>query len=91
MNSIDTQQAHENLIAAMRKHTNFGARDSEGWDAVECVTEAIERGKPFPLKGENPFQLYQSIPGWRDASIELVEAAQVYWKAALMQRLGLEQ
>lgn len=77
------------LTALMKQHANFGAVDSEGWQAVECVERAIRDGKPFPLQGENPFQLYQSTPGWATASAELVEAARAYWKAKVTERLGL--
>jgi len=85
------------LTALRRKHADYGATDTEGREAVYVVEEAAERGQPFPFVPRsasvhypfNPFQLYSSIPGWEEASAELVAAAREYWTALVEERLGV--
>jgi hypothetical protein len=77
------------LDALMDKHSKFGAADSEGFNAVSRIEEAILTGKSFPLTGENPFDLYQSQLGWEAASAELIAAGRNYWKMAIIENMGL--
>ncbi len=87
--SAKAREARQNLSALMEKHSRFGARDSEGLWAFDMTYDAGTIGKPFPLSGENPWELYESIPGWESASVELIKASREYWKALLEERLGV--
>jgi hypothetical protein len=87
MNSGDAQKA---LTDLMKKHSEHGAVDSEGWHAVRRIEAAALECKPFPFTdADNPFELYEDSPGWEQASAELVAAAEVYWKAILSGKLGI--
>jgi hypothetical protein len=86
---LQNEAALKNLEALMHKYDKFGAGDSEGWQAMRRVEYAAGDGKAFPLSGRNPFQLYESVPGWQTPSSELVAAAEVYWKTLLQERLGV--
>jgi hypothetical protein len=87
---LDAAAARQQLTNLMRKHDDYGAQDTEGWDALRIVERAAQEGQRFPFaSGGNHFQLYQSVPGWEAASAELNAAAEVYWKAVLSERLGV--
>lgn len=79
----------DTLMAAMRKHAGFGAMDSEGWHAVERIEAAIRDGKPYPLRGDNPFEIYSSMDGWEVVSAELDKLGREFWRAGITERLGL--
>lgn len=81
--------AEKQLAELMSKHRDFGAVDSEGWQAVRQVEEAADAGERFPFNYRNPFQLYESVHGWQTASAELVAAAEVYWRALVAEKLGI--
>lgn len=74
----------------MRDYDKFGARDSEPVYQLDRVTAAGKSAQPFPLHGDNPWELYSSIPGWRDANLVLVRKAHEYWCALVEQRLGIK-
>lgn len=84
-----TDDAYDKVVSLMKKYADFGAMDSEGDEAIERVRAAGRNGNPFPLRGEDPFSLYSSMDGYRDASIALVAAARKYWIALLEERLGV--
>jgi hypothetical protein len=86
---MDTKQTRQELNAAMKLYASYGAMDSEGFYALERIEDAIENGKPFPLKGSNPWELYQSVPGWDAAHTALMITGEKYWRAAITQKLGL--
>jgi len=94
---MDPLDARKRLTSLMREHGDFGAVDTEGWQAVGEVMDAAEQGKPFPFKRstegnplqQNPFQLYETVDGWQLASDQLVDAAEAYWRALVEQRLGI--
>jgi hypothetical protein len=80
-------EALKALYETMKQYADFGASDSEGYQAVDRVDEAIEDGRRFPLRTRNPFQLYESRPGWDVASGNLINAALLYWQAGISERL----
>jgi hypothetical protein len=86
---VTVEETKNALLKGMRKHSDFGASDSEGYHALADIERAMENGKPFPLRGDNPFQLYSSMAGWEAVSAELVELGRAYWKAGVVERLGL--
>ena len=83
------QAAFTHMCAVMSACGNWGAQDSEGHAAVRQVEYAAGDGEPFPLKGPNPFELYESVPGWRAASAKLMSAAKRYYAALIKERLGV--
>jgi hypothetical protein len=96
----DTQVARERLYKAMKEYGQYGASDSEGMHAVDRIEEAILTGKRFPFESNdngpvamllksNPFQLYESVEGWQEASTRLVALCRSYWRSALIENLGL--
>jgi hypothetical protein len=96
--ALDSLNARMKLHELRNKHADFGAMDTEGREAVYVVEEAVDQGKPFPFVPRasahpllifNPFQLYSSIPGWAEASTELVSAARDYWTALTEEKLGI--
>lgn len=80
---------YKELFEIMKTYSNYGAEDSEGYSAVSEVELAVINGKPFPLQGPNPFDLYSHKPGWESVSQTLVVKAKEYWREALIERLGL--
>jgi hypothetical protein len=87
---MDSQTALKQLDDLREKHANFGASDTEGRYAVMDIEDAVAAGQRFPFRNQpNPFQLYQSVPGWEQASGELVAAAQAYWTALTEEKLGI--
>ncbi|MGC1296915.1 MAG: hypothetical protein WA869_17935 [Alloacidobacterium sp.] len=87
---MDLKIAQHQLTNLMLKHGRYGAQDSEGWQAVREVEAAAEEGKPFPFENRrNPFQLYESVPGWEQVSAVLVAAAGTYWKALVSEKLEI--
>lgn len=87
----EVKQKYKKVLETMEKHSNFGACDSEGYRALDSVEVAVENIKPFPLTGINPFELYESLPGWQTANADLVSAARGYWVEGVRTALGLEE
>jgi hypothetical protein len=87
---MKVDDAYAKLDQAMKVWSDYGAQDSEGYHAYDRVIEAGREGNPYPLRGENPWQLYESQPGWQKASVELDRAARQLWKALLERRLGIQ-
>lgn len=91
---MTSADAYKALLATMKKYSNFGAQDSEGFHALERLEYAVEHCERFPLNAgpwpyDNPWELYESVDGWGIASVELIEAAREYWKAKMGERLGV--
>ena len=98
---MDSQTARIKLTDLMRKHRDYGAQDNEGWAAMDEVAKAATEGRRFPLAPHknddefvqiikrNPFQLYESVAGWEQASAKLVAAAEVYWKALVSEKVDI--
>jgi len=89
--ATEIQKKYLSILNTMEKYSNFGATDSEGFHALDRVSRAVLDTKPFPLTGENPFQLYSSVPGWTTANADLVSAARGYWVEGVRAALGLEK
>lgn len=84
------ESARQVLSNLMQKYSYLGALDSEPRYCLSAVEDAGRNGKPFPLRGRNPWELYSSFPGWQTASSEMTEAALHYWKRLIEQHLGVE-
>lgn len=84
-----SSEAQSKLLKLMRDYDRFGADDSEGNHTVDMVENAADNGKVPPLRGRNPFQLYESVPGWEEVSTILIAAAHEYWLCMLEERLGI--
>lgn len=78
---MDRSTAQKKLEALMKQYDGFGARDSKCLYHFAQVVDAAEHRKPFPLKGHNPWELYESVAGWEQASAALTDAAMDLWMA----------
>lgn len=88
--NVPTALKQKDLTNLMSRYANHGATDSEGWQAMREIEAAADEGKRFPFTTRrNPFQLYESVSGWEQASAELVNAAEIYWKALVEEKLGI--
>ena len=76
---MDQKTAQGNLDSLMKAYRGFGAQDSEGRYHYDRVIHAANHHQPFPLQGKNPWELYESVPGWEVASQALTDAARVLW------------
>lgn len=90
MSNETTDSLREKFTLAMSSFSNYGTRDSEGDYAIARIEDAILYNKKFPLTGENPFELYQSVTGWNLVSERLIELAHAYWRAAVIENLSLD-
>lgn len=91
--------AEKTLHSLMRKYANYGAQDSEGYATMRQIETAAQEGQPFPLVPSslhsqhnfpfNPWELYESVPGWEQASSELLQTSLTYYKALVKEQLGV--
>lgn len=70
MTVTTSAEAYKNLLALMKKHSNFGAQDSEGYHALDRLENAIEQGKPFPfVRKDDAFT--RACGGWNPWELQV--------------------
>ncbi len=83
----DRLQLHQ-MFKLMDELQNLGARDSEPMGCLDLVLEAASEGKVFPdcliitASNPNPWELFEDLPGWRQANRRLTAQAKKVWAEA---------
>ena len=69
------KKAHNAFVTAQQSLKKYGAQDSEpSWVYHDGLRNALF-GEPLTIPSTNAFQLYQSVPGFHGANMELFRKA----------------
>ena len=89
MNNTKVTDAIQEMNKLMDQLAIWGAGDSEPRWHFDAVMRAADEGQPFPINmtRDNPWELYESVSGWKMANTQLTKAAKKVYNAILRSKM----